>query len=274
MKKALHTKSIYRSNLVSDIRIAAEAGFDGVEMVGTKIMNYLNAGNTAEDCKALLDKYNMEMNCIVDIAHCERTDEESVKKLREEAHTLGSFAKTVGCPTIQLVPLMAHEGKSWEEVKTLTASTVNQILDIGAEYGIGFQLEPVAWSPIHSLAQSLEFIEYTGRDNIGMVIDFWHLWYGEKTTPAEVAALDPKMIRNIHFCDGTRNEPGTECDEEILRGVFAGEGSIPMEDWINAVKATGYDGYWSYELISKEHWEADTKEIAEKTKALLDKYLD
>lgn len=147
------------------------------------------------------------------------------------------------------------------------------MLDIGKEYGIGFQLEPVAWSPIHSLSQSLEFIDYTGRDNLGMVIDFWHLWYGQETTPDEVAALDPKMIRNIHFCDGLRNEPGTVCDEEILRGVFVGEGQIPMQDWIDAVKATGYDGFWSYELISRRYWEADTQMVANRTKALLDKYL-
>lgn len=274
MKKSLHTKSIYRSNLASDIRIAKEAGYDAVEMVGTKIMNYLEAGYTAEDARGILDAYNMEMACIVDIAHVERTDDDSVKKMCHEAEVFSDFGKTVGCKYIQLVPLCAHEGKSWNEVKKLTASSVNRVLDIGAERGITFQLEPVAWSPIHSLSQSLEFIDFTGRKNFGMVIDFWHLWYGRETTPAEVAALDKNMICNIHFCDGNRNEPGTVCDEEILRGVYAGEGSIPLKEWINAVRATGYDGYWSYELISRKHWEDDTKFVAEKTKMLLDKYLD
>ncbi len=274
MKKSLHTKSIYRSNLASDIRIASEAGYQGVEMVGTKVMNYLNAGYTAEDCKQLLKKYNMEMNCIVDIANVERTDKESVITMTKEAEIFSAFAKEVACPTIQLVPLCAHEGKSWNEVKKLTASSVNQVLDIGNDFGIEFQLEPVAWSPIHSLSQSLEFIEYTGRKNFGMVIDFWHLWYGKETTLQEVAALDKKMIKNIHFCDGLRNEPGTICDEEILRSVFAGEGSINIMDWVNAVRTTGYDGFWTYELVSRRYWEADTKEIANKTKILLDKYLD
>ena len=274
MKKSLHTKSIYRSNLVSDIRIAAEAGYQGVEMVGTKIMSFLEAGFTSADCKALLDRYNMSMCSVVDIAHVERTDKESVERMQKEAHIFSKFAQDVGCPSIQLVPLCAHEGKSWDEVKRLTASSVNRVLDIGAEYGIGFQLEPVAWSPIHSLFQSLEFIDYTGRKNFGMVIDFWHLWYGNETTPDEVAALDPSMIRNIHFDDGLRNEPGTVCDEEILRGVYAGEGNIPIKEWVDAVRATGYDGFWSYELISRKHWEMDTKEVAQRTKALLDQYLD
>lgn len=273
MKKALHTKTIYRSNFASDIRIAAQAGYQAVEMVGTKIMNYLDAGYTAADAKRLLKKYNMELVSIVDIANVERTEPNEVERLRHEAEVFSKFAYDLDCRHIQLVPLLAHEGKPFEEVMRLTASSVNQILDIGKPYGIQFQLEPVAWSPIHSLSQSLAFIEYTGRDNLGMVIDFWHLWYGNETTPDEVAALDKNLICNIHFCDGNRNPKGTVCDEEILRGVYAGEGSIPMQEWIDAVKATGYDGYWSYELVSRKHWEADTEEVAQTTSKLLDEYL-
>ncbi|MCG8485365.1 MAG: sugar phosphate isomerase/epimerase [Clostridia bacterium] len=273
MKKTLHTKTIYRSNLISDIRIAKEAGYEAVEMVGTKIMNFLEAGYTSDDAKQLLDHYEMKMVSIVDIAHVERTEKEEVERLRKEAKIFSKFAEDVGCQHIQLVPLCAHEGKSWQEVKRLTASSVNQILDIGKPHGIQFQLEPVAWSPIHSLSQSLDFIDYTGRDNLGMVIDFWHLWYGNETKPEEVAELDKNMICNIHFCDGNRNSKGTICDEEILRGVYAGEGAICMQEWIDAVKATGYDGYWSYELVSRKHWEADTKEVAETTSKIMDKYL-
>lgn len=273
MKKALHTKTIYRSNLISDIRIAKEAGYEAVEMVGTKIMDFLNAGYTVQDAKQLLNQYDMKMVSIVDIAHVERTEKEEVERLCREALIFSQFAQELDCKHIQLVPLCAHEGKSWAEVKRLTASSVNQILDIGKPYGIQFQLEPVAWSPIHSLSQSLDFIDYTGRDNLGMVIDFWHLWYGNETKPEEVAGLDKELICNIHFCDGNRNAAGTICDEEILRGVYAGEGSINMREWIDAVKATGYDGYWSYELVSRKHWEADTKEVAQTTSKLLDQYL-
>ncbi|MGL5722451.1 MAG: sugar phosphate isomerase/epimerase family protein [Brevinema sp.] len=273
MKKALHVKSIYRSNIISDIRIAKEAGFDAIEAVGTKVINYVESGNSMDYLKSVLKKYGVKIISVNDIAHVERTDAESIERMCKEAHILSQFCKDVGCNTIQLVPLCAHEGKSWEEILKLTASSVVKVLDIGAEYGVRFQLEPVAWSPINSLPKALEFISYTKRSNFGMVIDFWHLWYGNGTTPADVAKLDKNMIYNVHFCDGTRNPEGTVCDEEILRGVYAGEGSINLSEWIDAVKATGYTGYWSYELISRKHWELDTKEVAETTKKLLDQYL-
>ncbi len=273
MKKSLHVKSIYRSNIISDIRIAKEAGYDAIEAVGSKVLSYLDSGNSVAYLKEVLKKYDMQIVSVNDIAHVERTDKESVERMCYEAHALSKFCQEVGCPTIQLVPLCAHEGKPWEEVLELTSSSVNQVLDIGAQYGVRFQLEPVAWSPINSLPKAIEFIKYCNRDNFGTVIDFWHLWYGQGTTPEDVATLDPKYIYNIHFCDGKRNPEGTVCDEEDLRGYYAGEGDINLVEWVEAVKKTGYDGWWSYELISKRHWELDTKEVADKTKELLDLYV-
>jgi len=272
-RKAIHTKTIWKSNLLSDIRIASEAGFGAVEMVGTKVLEYLESGNSTELVRTTLSNHQIEMISINDVAHVERTDDESISRMLAETETLSEFAQAVGCDCIQLVPLCALAGRPWEEVRRLTGQNIRRIADIGARYGVKFQLEPVAWSPIHSLHQSLELIQEVDRPNFGMVIDFWHLWYGGETTPDEVARLDKDLIYHIHFCDGKKNPPGTVCDETILRGVYAGEGDVHLKDWIDAVKATGYDGWWSYELVSKKHWQMDVKEVAAMTSKLLDDYV-
>ncbi|MGM9617258.1 sugar phosphate isomerase/epimerase family protein, partial [Butyricicoccus sp.] len=258
---------------LSDIRIAREAGFGAVEMAGTKVWDYLEAGRTAAQAKEVLKQYDMKMISINDIAHVERSDDETIARTLKEAHVLSSFARDVDCDCIQLVPLCALEGRPEEEVIDLTAKNIRRICDVGAQYGVRFQLEPVAWSPIHSLRTTKMLIDAVGRDNFGTVIDFWHLWYGAETTPDDVRAFDPSKMYHIHFCDGTRNEPGTVCDETVLRGCYAGEGDIPLHEWVQAVKDAGYDGWWSYELVSAYHWQSDTKEVAGKTKELLDFYV-
>jgi sugar phosphate isomerase/epimerase len=213
------------------------------------------------------------MISINDVAHVERTDDESIAKMLAETETLSQFAQSVGCDCIQLVPLCALAGRPWKEIRHLTGQNIRRIADIGARYGVKFQLEPVAWSPIHSLHQSLELIQEVDRPNFGMVIDFWHLWYGAETSPDEVAKLDKDLIYHIHFCDGKKNPAGTVCDETDLRGYYAGTGDIPLDHWVNAVKATGYEGWWSYELVSKKHWQSDVQEVATKTSQLLDHYV-
>ncbi|MEN1761083.1 sugar phosphate isomerase/epimerase family protein [Anoxynatronum sibiricum] len=272
-QKALHTKSIWKSNLLSDLRIAKEAGFGAVEMAGDKVHDYLAAGMSTQKVKEALEKWDIQMISINDVAHVERTDDDAVHRMLAETESLSRFAHEVGCDCIQLVPLCALEGRPWEEIRTLTAQNIRRIADVGARYGVRFQLEPVAWSPIHSLSQSLELIEAVERDNFGMVIDFWHLWYGGKTTPDEVAKMNPGLIYHIHFGDGKKNPPGTTCDETDLRGHYAGNGDIDVPQWVQAVKASGYDEWWTYELVSAHHWQMDTQEVAETTSRLLDEYV-
>ena len=270
----MHGLSTMYSNVRTDIRIAREAGFDGYEITEMKLLRYLDQGYTAESLLPLFEKYQIRPVCINALKDIERIRPEERSELFQEAERLCRAAEVLGFQTVQLVPFCGLEGRPWKEVLELTAENVARIADIGKEHGVRFQLEPIAWSPIHSLWQSLELIRTVGRANVGMVIDFWHLWAGGETTPENVAALHSSQIYGIHFCDGKLHSgPGKDWDEPALRGYLPGEGDIPIEKWVAAVKATGYDGSWSSELLSPRHWEWDLKETALQTKSLMEKYI-
>lgn len=272
IKKALHGKTIYKNNLASDIRIANECGFKGIEIVASKLISFLEQ-NSVNDLNAILKKYEIKPVCINDICHVETPDKGKMAELLKETEYLSKVASEIGCSTIQLVPLLELEGREWSEIVSITGKNVGEIGRIGGEFGVRFQMEPVAWSPIHSLSKCLEMIDVTGRDNVGMVVDFWHLWSGAETSPDEVARLDKGMIYNIHFCDGKKQPRNTVWDETILRGYYPGDGDIPMDEWVDAVKTTGYDDFWSCELVSAKHWEDDVLEVAKNMSAYMDQYI-
>lgn len=272
-KKAIHGKTIYRSNLATDIRVAHDCGFIAIEIVASKLYSFLEQGNSTDDLNRILNNYQIAPVCINDIAHVETDDPIKLEEILKETEYLSKVAKEINCPVIQLVPLLALEGRPWEEIARITGQNVGKIGAIGNKYGIGFQMEPVAWSPIHSLSKCLEMIEIAGEDNVRMVVDFWHLWAGGETSPEEVAKLDRSMIYNIHFCDGKKQPRDTQWDETILRGYYPGDGDIPIRDWVDAVKSTGYDGYWSCELVSAKHWEDDVFEVASAMSKAMDKYI-
>ena len=168
---------------------------------------------------------------------------------------------------------MGRVCKSWPEVRKLTAKNIAELADIGSRHNVSYQLEPIAWSPIHTLAQSLEVIDVVARANVGMVIDFWHLEAGGGTKPDEVAKLDASLIYGVHFCDGIHHSRDTEWIEKDLRGFLPGDGKIPIREWVDAVRATGFDGVWSSELFSPQHWEWDLWEIARESKMRMERYL-
>ncbi len=49
MKKALHTKSVFGVNLVTALNIASAAGFGAVEIVSSRLDEYLQEGFTGDD---------------------------------------------------------------------------------------------------------------------------------------------------------------------------------------------------------------------------------
>jgi sugar phosphate isomerase/epimerase len=271
----LHGQTTFYNNVVNDIRIASEVGFEALEIITEKLLRYLDAGLNAEDLVPVFQKYSILPACIDILGDIERIEPIEYKHLLEETERLCIVAETLKCPTIQINPFCGLQGRSWKDIKGLTAKNIAEIANTGQQYGIRFQLEGAAWTPIHSLSQCLEVLEEAGRDNVGLVLDFWHLWASAKTTPDDIAKLDKALIYGVHFCDGIRPEPGEEWpDEKLLRGFLPGEGNIPLKEWVAAVQATGFDGFWSTELLSPRHWEMDYVEIAQKMRMRLEQYLE
>jgi sugar phosphate isomerase/epimerase len=273
MKKAIHTKSIFRSNLATDLRIAKESGFGAIEIVGSKLDSFLESGFTTKDLDRMLKENALKAISINDICHIESPRPEALEKMLEKARIYSSAAEEIGCPSIQLVPLVELNDRPWKEILEITSNNVKKICEIGAEHGVGFQLEAVAWSPFNSLSKGLELIDAVGMDNLGMVVDTWHFWAGGETKIEEVAKMDPNLIYNIHYCDGKKQPRDTEWDETKLRGYYFGEGDIPLEEYTEAIKSTGYDGWWSVELVSSKHWEMDVFDVAERLSKDMDKYI-
>jgi sugar phosphate isomerase/epimerase len=273
MKKALHTKSVFGVNLITALTIASEAGFGAVEIVSSRLDEYLKAGFTAQDLKVELDKRNLEAICINDICHIESPRAEALEKMLAEAKRYSSVAKIIGCKYIQLVPLVELDGRPWQDILSITAANTKKICEIGEEYGVAFQLEAVAWSPFNSLAKGVELIDAVGMSNLGMVVDTWHFYASSLTTFDEIAAIDPSLIYNIHFCDGKKLGAGGETDEEKLRGCYFGDGDISLDKYAQAINASGYKGWWSVELVSSKHWQMDALEVAKRLSKDLTPYL-
>lgn len=273
MKKALHTKSVFGCNLITALEIAQRTGFNGVEIVASKLDEYLAEGFTAEDLAKELKDRDLTAVCINDICHIESPRTEALEQMLEEAERYSAVAETIGCPYIQLVPLIEINGRPMEEILEITANNTRKICEIGAKHGVGFQLEAVAWSPFNSLKNGMALIEKVGMPNLGMVVDTWHFYASGETTFEEIASMDPSLICNVHFCDGRALGADGEMDENYLRGYYFEDGDIPLKDYAKAIRDSGYKGWWSVELVSAKHWQMNALEVAERLSKDLDKYI-
>lgn len=262
-------------NLLGDIRIAKETEYDGIEIMGTKLYRYLDQGHSIESLLPYLE--GLPVVGVGSVPDIERREHTEYDDLLAQCQRMCSVSEKLGSPMVQLLTGPRSPGSrmevsdfykkiqnlSWPELRKLTASNLKVLADIGAEYNVRFYIEPLRWAALHSLDKTLEMLDVVGRDNIGLVINFWHM-FADGTTPDEIAELDQNLIMGVHFCDSLRNsgKDWTPWD----RHVWTGNGVIPLKEWVDAVRATGFDGWWSCELYSPKHWELDPWKTAKSLK--------
>lgn len=262
MKLSLHGVSVWYSNAVTQIRLAKEAGFHGLELLPEHLYRYLENGGTYEEFREFLTKNQVEITCINALKRIGRYKPEDRDVLMTEAVRICRAAAELNCPIVQIMALTELDHLPEGERNEILRENICAIADIGKPLGIKFQIEVVAFTAFNSLQQGLDMIAACGRDNIGLVVDFWHLHAGGKTRPEEVAKMDVNLIYGVHFCDGRAARPGEAWDEWVQRDYAPGKGEVDIPAWLNAVRQTGYSGGWCPELLSPHHWEHDLSDIA------------
>lgn len=274
MKKALHGVSVNHCNAVTQLRIARETGYDALEILPDHLFRYLDNGGSLEKFRELMAHYRVEINCINALTGIGCREETARRDLFARAETLCHAAQQLACPVVQILAVDEIATLSEAERTETLVQNISAIADIGKKYDVKFQIEVIAFTPFNSLKQALAVIAATGADNVGVVVDFWHLYAAGQTTPDEVAALDPSLIYGVHFCDGRRPAAGEKWDQCVQRDYLPGDGEVDLAEWTRAVKATGYDGVWSPELHSPTNWEDDLWQVAQTCKTRMDRYIN
>ena len=262
MQIALNGNNTMPYPFLLDLRVARETEYDGVIVVADKLRRYLAEGFTAVQASAAVAGLPvLGMNNIRDI---ERSSEVGRAQLLAECEDACRLAQSIGGSSIQLLTGPLDPAGAYREPLEMDAAELDgaavrnlrQIAEIGRRFDVGFYVEPLAWTPLGKLSRMVRVLEEVGQDNVGLAIDFWHLW-STGVDPDEVARLDGTLIRSVDICDGTGPRASAAVADQRSRRVWTGAGSIPLKAWVDAVRATGYDGTWTCELLSPQHWELD-----------------
>ena len=267
MYLALHGCSIMHTNIVTDIDIAKEVGYDGVEIWAPKLERYLDVGYQVEDLLGRMEELRVSM--ISPMYGIERQDAKQRGELTQRCERLAKAAKTLGCPVLQAIAMDPTDWE-WPVLRSRVASSLAELADIAATFGVRVGLEPVAVAPLRTLKQALEVIEAANRENISLVVDLFHLW-AAGTSWEEIAALDASIIANAHIGDAT--EPKSQDWTDDDRAALPGDGIMPLKEGIDALRRTGFDGTWSVEVWSPYHWEWNPIEVARELKRRADELL-
>jgi len=259
MRLVYNSNSTMHLPALMQISVAKKTGWDGIFVRDEHLRRYLAQGYPPASLRDALAGLNpVNLGALADV---ERWREPERAAMLREAAALTELALDIGASYVQLLtgpvaPGGAYVGPadlSTAELRRVTASAIQSVADLGASSGLRYYLEPVAWTPLSSLGQAVDVIDAAERENVGLVLDFWHLWQ-RGATPEDIAGLDARVIFGVDFADAL-GPPGTGTPDQRSRCVWPGDGDIPLREWVDAVRSTGFDGWWDNELYSPPHWE-------------------
>ena len=264
MRLALNGATTMRADLETDVRAAAAAGFDCLEIWAAKLRKFL-AGGSAAELKSLLDAHGVAPYSINSIESVTFRDAEGHARLLAECEELCGTASALGCPYVVVVPSRLPEGKNWDDTVWESVRVLGELGRIAERHGVGLAFEFLGQPrcSVQTLDQAAEIVDRLGRENVGLVLDSFHFYAGGSRLES-IDALDPRKLFIFHINDA-EDRPREELEDR--HRLLPGLGVLPLREIAAALAGIGYDRVTSVEIFRPEYWERDPLELARDARA-------
>ncbi len=251
------------SDLATDIRVAGAAGFAVLEITATKLDKFLET-HSLTDARQLIDAARLKTHAINSIEKINFRDAAGRAQVLARTRQLSAYAKALGCPWIIAVPGPAPEGTRWEAIRDDTVASLRAMSQVAAQDDVclAFEFLGFPWCSVQTAAQAWEIVRAVDRANVGMVIDTCHFYAGNSTLDS-VRAIEAQRLAVFHIND-VESMPKDKITD--ANRVFPGDGVIPLQGIIDAVRGIGFDGVASVEIFRPEYWQRDPLAVAKEAK--------
>ena len=193
--------------------------------------------------------------------------EEGAKKAASDTvrGDLLEAAAAFGARDLKIAP------KMYEETIDIPryAAALAEVCEHAGKVGTNVAIEVLPFTNIRDLKTAREVVRQAGHDNAGLCVDIWHIARGapagrgvdvlrQQRRIGAAAAAALHHLRAIaqrigHRLVARAGVVGSLWDDTIHPRVLCGEGVFDPRAFIAAIRAAGFDDFYSVEVLSKEH---------------------
>ena len=218
---------------ISQIKIAAEAGYDRVSLrtipmflPGEPIFQLEKDPTLFRDVKSALEDANMKL---LDI---------ELARVREDLDIStyeAAFEKGAELGATDVISSI------WSSDRDFYLKQFETICDMAAKYGLNVNLEYVCLAPVKTLDADLDVINTVARPNARIMTDTFHA-YCAGVSAEDIAAIPAEKFGIIHLCDAPKEAITVDAANlaPIVREgrLYVGEGDVNIASYIRALPAT------------------------------------
>lgn len=254
MKLSLNASTIKPTPLLEKIRVAGEAGYEGIELWAVEIYEHVGRGGEVSEVEKALGDYGLTVPCFIAVRNWGETKDWEYKLAMDEARRRMELAARVGAPLVVCTPPMDQPG-----IDGLDAG-YKDLLQIGRESGVRAVLEYISFfKSLNNIADAVTVLDRCGDPDGTLIIDAFHNW-NSGSTMEDLEALPLERIAHYHIDDAAPDKPAmTQKDPDR---VMIGDGPINLRRELQILKGKGYDKWISLELFNAQLWERDALGVA------------
>lgn len=248
-KLALNASTLFPFHLsiIEQIEVAAQAGYDGIEIWMKDLEDYLSSGGTIEEMKMIAHDYELAIvNAIAFFKWTDMNEDVRLEGLEQAKREMNLLAE-LGCPAIAAPPT--------GDVKNLSLDTIahhfTELCKIGEEMGVEPYLE--FWGHaerLSTLSEAVYVALESGEREAKLLLDPFHMYKGGSSFK-NISYLQGKNIGIFHVNDYPET-PSREFVTDQDR-LLPGEGIAPTKQIVQDLKEIGYDGYFSLEVFPETY---------------------
>ena len=221
---------------------AAETGFEAVELQWRDVWpEDGDPEKKAERVRKLLDERRLKCSQLAAGNDFVVWEDEAVEAQVERMERICRLAQILGAPCIRTEGGQPKDAVPEELWPVAIANCVLNCLDFVEEMGVILAIDNHGYVT-NNVDVLISVLEYVDSPLVGTNLDTMNYrWYGYpvETLPYIYERVAP-WVKHTHLKDGTGSR-------KEYKGCALGEGEIPLEAAVGALKRAGYQGVWCAE---------------------------
>lgn len=259
-KTALNASTLFpfQLDVVQQVELAAQAGYDGIELWVKDIEAYLAAGGTTRALRQQIEQSGLTLvNAIAFFAWADVDPEKRAQGLEQATREM-KILHELGCLGVAAPPFGDVAEVSLPEMAEAFVALNQRAQAIGITPYLEF------WgraSKLSSVSEALFVAAQSGIEDVKLLLDPFHMYTGGSKIEA-ISLLRGSTVGVVHVNDYPA-DPARATIADSDR-VFPGEGIAPSQDLARLLHAIGYDGYLSLELFISDFGSETALEVAQR----------
>jgi len=261
------TTATFGGKLPEKLAAIAAAGFCATEFWPRDLYEHAEGPEAAIDC---LKTTGLKVSAYQALRNFEGSKPAQMPLKLKIANQLLDQMDLIEAETLVLCSNTSPDAAANPEIQ---AADLRRLGDIAHKAGKRIAYEPLCWGHcVNSYQSAWKLLRQADHPAVGLLLDAFHI-FARGDSLDQIREIPGDRIFLVELADIPRTNLGLI---ELSRGhrFFPGDGVAPVREFIDQVRATGYDGIYSLEIFNAFHAARPPLEVAHRAMSSLRSLFD